>query len=104
MDKVYKWYTFDAHKFEFDPGKSDSNMTKQGIDFVEAQQLWKDPNRLVEPARTIDETRYTIVGMIGDNHWSAVFTRRGDRVRIISVRRSRKKEIVLYEDQGEGTR
>lgn len=104
MDDVYKWYNFHTCKFEFDPAKSRSNMTKHGIDFVEAQQLWKDPNRLVEPARTLDDTRYVIVGMIGDNHWSGFFTHRGDRVRIISVRRSRKKEIVLYEDQGEGTR
>jgi uncharacterized DUF497 family protein len=100
VGKVYKWYTFYTHEFEFDPAKSDSNMTKHGIDFVEAQQLWEDPNRLVEPARTLDETRYMIVGMIGDNHWSGFFTRCGNRVRIISVRRSRKKEISLYEDQG----
>jgi uncharacterized DUF497 family protein len=35
--------------------------------------------------------------MIGDRHWSAVITRRGDTMRIISVRRARPEEIRLYE-------
>lgn len=30
-------------------------------------------------------------------HWSAVVTYREGRVRLISVRRSRKKEVELYE-------
>jgi uncharacterized DUF497 family protein len=30
-------------KFEFDPKKSTSNKAKHGIDFVEAQALWKGP-------------------------------------------------------------
>jgi len=100
MNDVYKWYNFNTTRLEFDPVKSSSNRKKYGIDFVEAQELWEDTNRLVEPARTIDETRYMIVGMIGNNHWSGFFTHHGDRIRIISVRRSRKKEISLYEDQG----
>ena len=79
-------------------------MEKHGIDFVQAQDLWEDPKRLIEPARTIDEPRHMIVGMLGDKHWSAFFTHRDDRIRIISVRRSRRKEISLYEDQSEGSR
>ena len=101
---VYKWYNFRSNEFEFDSRKSHSNMEKHGLDFVEAQELWQDPKRLIEPARTIDEPRYMIVGMLGDKHWSAFFTNRDDRIRIISVRRSRRKEISLYEDKGEGSR
>jgi uncharacterized DUF497 family protein len=84
-------------EFEFDPAKSEVNFAKHGIDFVEAQALWADENRLEIPARTQDEPRTLVVGRIGDRHWSAVVTDREQRIRIISVRRSRIEEIELYE-------
>ncbi len=83
--------------FEFDPLKSEANKKKHGIDFVEAQVLWDDPDRLEIPAKTQDEARSVVIGQIQKNHWSAFITYRGARVRIISVRRSRRKEIVWYE-------
>ena len=85
--------------FEFDPEKSNSNKAKHGIDFVETQSLWDDPDRLVIPARTIDEPRFLIIGKIQNKFWSAIFTHREEHLRIISVRRSRKEEIELYEGQ-----
>ena len=84
-------------KFEFDARKSRSNKKKHGIDCVEAQSLWNDPDVIVIPARTTDEPRALIIGKIEDLHWSGVITHRGDHVRIISVRRSRKEELELYE-------
>jgi len=86
--------------FEFDEAKSVSNREKHGIDFVDAQQLWSDPDLLEIPARTQDEPRFLVVGRIADNHWSAVITYRTDRVRIISVRRARVEEVTLYESTG----
>ena len=70
---------------------------KHGIDFVEAQSLGLDSMLLEIPARTSDEPRYVIIGRIGVNHWTAVITYRQDRIRIISVRRSRKEEVEIYE-------
>jgi len=84
-------------EFDFDPKKSKSNKGKHGIDFVEAQLLWLDSMLLEIPARTSDEPRYVIIGRIGVNHWTAVITYRQDRIRIISVRRSRKEEVEIYE-------
>ena len=81
----------------FDARKSRSNLTKHGINFKEAQQLWNDPDVIEVPARNTDEPRFLIVGKIGDAHWSAVITYRSDRVRIISVRRSREEEVEIYE-------
>ena len=104
MNGVYKWYNFNTCGLEFDPAKSHSNMNKHGIDFVEAQQLWEDPGRLVVSARTENEPRGLLVGRIADRHWSAVFSLRGDRIWIISVRRARQKEISRYEDHGAGIR
>lgn len=84
-------------EFEFDPKKSASNKRKHGIDFVEAQVLWDDLDLIEVPLVTVDEQRYLIVGMINGKHWSAVITYREGRVRVISVRRSRKEEITIYE-------
>jgi len=84
-------------EFEFDEDKSLANKAKHGIDFAEAQELWKDPDLQEIPARTEDEPRTIMIGKIGEKHWSAVVTCRGERTRIISVRRSRKEERELYE-------
>jgi uncharacterized DUF497 family protein len=83
--------------FEFDPAKSESNLTKHGIDFVEAQGLWNDPMLLEIPAKTDDEPRYLMIGLLDGKHWSAVVTYRGTQIRLISVRRARKEEVAIYE-------
>jgi hypothetical protein len=83
--------------FEFDEGKSRSNKKKHGIDFVKAQALWSDPNLIAIPARTSDEPRIVVIGAIGKKCWSAIITSRDDRIRIISVRRSRAEEVAIYE-------
>jgi uncharacterized DUF497 family protein len=82
---------------EFDDVKSQANKSKHGIDFVEAQGLWLDEMFVEIQARTEDEPRFLVVGMISGKHWSAVITYRGERVRIISVRRARIEEVELYE-------
>ena len=84
-------------KFEYDKNKSLSNKQKHDIDFVEAQELWNDPDRLEIPAITSDEERFLIIGRIKQKIWSAVITYRNENIRIISVRRSRDKEVELYE-------
>ncbi len=84
-------------KFEFDKRKSESNKHKHGIDFIEAQILWEDPDRIEVPAKTQVEKRFVLTGKIDKAHWSAVFTMRGDNTRIISVRCARKQEVKEYE-------
>ena len=84
-------------EFEFDRRKSQSNEKKHGVNFIDAQDLWNDPDRIEIPAKTIDEERFLIIGKIFNSYWSAIITYRNDRVRIISVRRSRKEEIEIYE-------
>jgi uncharacterized protein len=90
--------------FEYDPAKSNENKRKHGVDFEEAQALWDDPALMEIPARASDEPRWLLIGKInldkiGEKLWSAFITRRGENVRIISVRRSRDKEEALYESQ-----
>jgi uncharacterized DUF497 family protein len=86
-------------EFELDPRKSGSNKQKHGIDFSEAQALWDDPDLIEIPVQTIDEPRHLVIGKIAEKHWSGVITYRGEKIRIISVRRSRKEEVEIYESE-----
>ena len=83
--------------FEFDKQKSRINKKKHGIDFIKAQALWNDPDRIEIPAKTIDEKRFLIIGKLSDKYWSTIITYRSEKIRIISVHRSRKEEIEIYE-------
>ena len=86
-------------QFEFDPKKS--ALTKadpnRGIDFQEAQALWTDPERIEVPLPFEQEPRVAVIGRIGRSLWTAIVTRRGESVRIISVRRAHMKEEKIYE-------
>lgn len=87
-------------KFEYDPDKSAANLAKHGIDFETAQSLWLDPDLLEIKAKTVDELRSMVIGKIKGKHWSAIVTYRDGSTRLISVRRSRDKEIEIYESTG----
>jgi uncharacterized protein len=84
-------------EFEYDLHKSTSNKSKHGIDFVEAQELWEDDNYIEIPLKTSGELRFVVIGKLQGNYWSAIITYRREKVRIISVRRSRKEEVDIYE-------
>ena len=90
---VYFLYPMD---FEFDPEKSASNQSKHGIDFVAAQSLWLDPDRLQIRVLRLDEMRIQVIGTIGKQVWSAFIKVPGERIRIISVRRARDEEEARY--------
>lgn len=82
--------------FEYDPIKSASNRNKHGIDFEEAQAIWeRDP--LILPSRFPDEPRKLAIGQLGKRVYTAIFTERDDKIRLISCRRASKEEIRIYE-------
>ena len=84
-------------EFEFDTNKSEANKQKHGIDFNEARELLIDLDFVEIPVKTSDEPRFLIIGKIGQKHWTGIITYSDDKIRIISVRRSRKEEIDIYE-------
>lgn len=86
-------------KFEYDPKKSAANLDKHGISFEGAVSLWDDPDLIEFTAKNIDEPRFLVIGKIGIKYWSSIITYRDEKIRIISVRRSRQKEISLYESK-----
>jgi len=85
--------------FEYDPAKSDANRKKHGISFEHAQDLWMDEQALIVPARTDTESRYALIGRCMGKVWTCIFTKRSDRIRIISVRRSRDVEKEKYHNR-----
>ena len=82
---------------EFDKNKSLSNKKKYGIGFNEAQLLWEDTERVLIPTKNLDEQRFLLLGKLKEKHWSAIFTLRKNRIRLISVRRARDNEKEIYE-------
>jgi hypothetical protein len=82
--------------FEFDPARSLANKDKHGLDFEEAQAIWRDDDRLEVSARLVGESRFLTIGRIGQKLWTAVWTWRGPKVRLISARRARDAEVENY--------
>lgn len=79
--------------------KSKANLAKHGIDSEMAQDLWRDVEGLVAPSRYPGEPRKLLVAQRGGKLWAAIFTERGDAIRIISVRRARDNERTAYYEQ-----
>ena len=67
----------------------------------QAQRMWDNSKTvtLTAPNPGNDDVRYIVLGMIDGKHWTAITTKRGKRIRIISVRRSRKNEEAYYDSQ-----
>ena len=86
-------------KFEWDAEKSRSNKAKHGIDFETAKKLWLDENCIEIHAPYPLEDRRIIIGKFKNKIWTAVYALRRDAIRIISVRRARKREANLYEEE-----
>ena len=98
---------FDVHKilctntfvilFEYDHIKSKVNTEKHGIDFEQARALWLDETLVVLASKFPEEQRFLAIGRIDNFPWTAVFTERGEKIRFISVRRSRPRRRNYYE-------
>jgi uncharacterized DUF497 family protein len=87
------------YKFEYDENKSRANKEKHGIDFKEAQALWKDDQGLKARSPYANEERGILTAKYNDKYYSMIYTLREDRIRIISVRRARDKEVKSYEQE-----
>jgi len=83
-------------RFEWDDEKSRTNKAKHDIDFDTAKELWNDTNKVEILTSYPLENRSILIGKIDKKLWTAIFTRRSNSIRIISVRCTRKKETKLY--------
>ncbi len=82
--------------FEWDEEKDRQNLTKHGIGFRTAIEIFDDPARTVERSEKQGEERWLTTGFVLGKLWTLVYAKRGDAIRIISVRRTRRNEKEGY--------
>ncbi len=89
---------------EWDEKKRLSNIAKHGIDFADAALVFEGPIRAkAELRRDYGENRFSAVGEANGRLLYVVYTRRGDKIRIISARRAGQHEREeYYKDRSEG--
>lgn len=61
--------------------------------------MWLDPWLVEIKAKTTDEDRFLLIGILDGKCYSAVVTYRNGATRIISARRSRGEEVLFYESR-----
>ena len=87
--------------YEWDPKKAKANLREHGVSFEEAATVFLDPLAVTypDPDHSDEETREITIGR--STRHRVVFlshTRRGERTRLISVRKATKRERKQYEE------
>ncbi len=78
--------------FEWDENKRKLNLEKHGIDFIDAIEIFDEPDRIERLSHRKGEERIQTIGMVYDVVISLAYIVRQDKKRVISVRRARKNE------------
>ena len=89
--------TFDV--FEWDEAKNRANLRKHGLDFADAEEMFRG-GFLYKPDTREDygEKRWTGLGMIRGRIAHVVFVERGtETIRVISLRKASRRERKEYE-------
>ena len=83
-------------EFEWDEAKRQSNLAKHGLDFTDAVNFDWDFAYTVEDIGFFDEVRFISIAPFDDRLAVMIYTYRGDRIRIISLRRPENHETKLW--------
>ncbi len=81
--------------FTWDERKRIRNLEKHGVDFTEVEDFEFENASLLRAAHH-GETRWVAYGGIGGRLHCLVFTRRGKKIRIISLRKANTREVKSY--------
>jgi uncharacterized protein len=83
--------------FAWDEAKRRANLKKHGIDFVDAEKIFRGITLTAEDTReAYGERRFLTLGLLEDQVVSVTHTERGDDIRIISIRKATKYEARYY--------
>jgi uncharacterized DUF497 family protein len=96
-----QFYIFEGTLFEWHRAKAASNLAKHGVTFAEGATVFGDEDALMipDPDHSEEESRFILVGRSRLRRLLVVVSvERGERVRIISVRRAVRKETRQYEE------
>lgn len=85
-------------KYEWDEKKNAANQIKHGLDFSEAEGFcWGTAIETVDDRADYGEERWIALGQIGNRVHVMIYTRRGENLRLISLRKANKRETNYYE-------
>ncbi|MCP4264525.1 MAG: BrnT family toxin [Candidatus Brocadiaceae bacterium] len=93
--------------FEWDSDKAKKNIKTHNVSFDEASTSFKDTLSLTiyDPLHSDEEDRFILIGSSHKNRLLVVVhTERKDKIRIISARKSTKKERMQYEENAKRPR
>lgn len=88
-------------RYEWDPKKAAKNQRKHNVSFAEAATVFLDPLAVTfdDPDHSVDESHFiTIEHSSADRLLFIAHADSRDRVRIISARRTTRKETHEYEE------
>lgn len=86
-------------EFEWDENKNNQNIKRHYIDFQDAHLLFQKPMLVrVDSRKDYGEIRQIGLGVMFGVVVVFVFTKRGHRIRIISIRRANKNEREVYQE------
>jgi uncharacterized protein len=87
-------------RFEWDDNKAESNLAKHLISFAFALRVFQDENAIdLDDSRfDYDEFRCSTVGIVEDVMITVSHTIRGEKIRLISARRSSPQEARQYHE------
>jgi hypothetical protein len=81
-------------KLEWDEAKRQANLAKHGVDFTAALEFdWGSAKQSPDDRQDYGEGRTVALGLLDGRVHVLIFTRRGDRVRIISLRKANAREV-----------
>lgn len=84
--------------FEWNENKRRFNLEKHSIDFIDAIEVFNDPNRIEAESYRAGETRYQTIGIVNTWVFLVVYTTRNSKRRIISARTASKIERKAYHE------
>ena len=87
--------------FEWNENKREYNLEKHGIDFIDAVEIFDDPDRIEAESIRERERRCQTIGLVNDVVLFVVYTHRSKIKRIISARRASKNERKTYYEANE---
>lgn len=80
--------------YEWGTEKAEANIAKHGVSFEEVRGFdWTTAIEAEDTRYDYGETRIQALGLIGDRHHVLVYTRRGDTIRVISLRKANRREL-----------
>lgn len=87
-------------KFEWDANKNEINIERHEIDFHDAHLIFEYPMLIkTDTRKDYGEQRLVGLGLLFEVEIVIVFTKRGDNIRVISIRRANKNERKIYQEK-----